>query len=110
MICRLVAVKGRKVQIDRLYRLGVEMTFMGKRDKIIDTPEVMLHTLEEEFPEIEQACRVKTRKFILTYEQKGYKENNVAYVDHNFFDVFTIPLIQGSAKTALNAPDQVVLS
>jgi len=39
-----------------------------------------------------------------------FKENLFASVDPNFFQVFTIPLIKGDAKSALNEPNTAVIA
>ena len=53
-------------------------------------------TLKNDFPEVKEATRIRdygTPK--LMYGDKSFREDDLAYVDSNFFQVFTLPLIQG---------------
>ena len=47
---------------------------------------------------------------MVTYGDKAFKETALAHVDANFFEVFTLPLLQGNPKTALVQPNTVVIS
>ncbi|MDZ7648367.1 MAG: hypothetical protein U5K54_14925 [Cytophagales bacterium] len=51
--------------------------------------------------------RVGTPK--ITYQDNTFRNSQVAFVDPNFFNVFTLPFIQGDAKTALLLPNQSLL-
>lgn len=64
-----------------------------------------------DFPEVQEATRIRpygTPR--ITYGDKTFKEGTFAFVDSNFFQVFTLPLIEGSAATALLQPNTVVIS
>ncbi|MEP6844758.1 MAG: ABC transporter permease [Panacibacter sp.] len=68
-------------------------------------------TLKKDFPEVEQATRLRdygTPKLI--YGNKSFKEDAFAFVDSNFFQVFTLTLIEGNAKTALLEPNTIVIT
>jgi len=68
-------------------------------------------TLKKDFPEIEEATRIRAYGTPrITYNNKTFKEDGIAFVDSNFFHVFTIPLIKGDPNTALINPNTVVIS
>ncbi len=46
----------------------------------------------------------------MSYGEKSFKEDAFTYVDSNFFQVFTLPLIEGNAKTALLEPNNIVIT
>src|ERR1044072_6982557 len=50
---------------------------------------------------------------LITYEtnNQSFKvENNVAYVDPSFFDIFNFPVLYGNAKNALAQPNTAVIT
>jgi putative ABC transport system permease protein len=46
----------------------------------------------------------------VTFEDKTFKEDRFAYVDSNFFQVFTLSFLKGNPATALNEPNSIVIS
>ena len=46
----------------------------------------------------------------LIYNGKSFREDAFAFVDPNFFQVFTLPLVEGDATTALEEPNTVVIT
>ncbi|HCN85010.1 MAG TPA: cell division protein FtsX, partial [Sphingobacteriaceae bacterium] len=68
-------------------------------------------TLKRDYPEVLDATRIMGGGVaLITYGEKSFKEDEMAFVDANFFDVFTIPLLQGSVKKALVNPRTIVIS
>ena len=68
-------------------------------------------TMKTDFPEVQEATRIRdygTPRLI--YGDKSFKEDAFAFVDSNFFQVFTLPLIEGDAKTALLEPNTIVIT
>jgi putative ABC transport system permease protein len=93
----------------------VRVVLKGKvRDEIIKeavTAAPVAATLKNEFPEVLEATRLRrvgTPK--ITYQNNTFRNSHVAFVDPNFFDVFTLPFIQGDAKTALLLPNSIVIT
>lgn len=67
--------------------------------------------LADNLPEIKEYTRILARPdFIVQYSEKRFKENEVAYVDAEFFDIFSFKFIRGDAKTALKEPATIVIS
>ena len=68
-------------------------------------------TLKNDLPEVIDATRI-AKSYNNRLESNGsyYGQSNLAYVDPNFFNVFTLPIIRGDQKTPLDKPNSVVIS
>ena len=67
--------------------------------------------LKNAFPEIEAYTRmVPFSNNFISYGNKKFKENLIAIVDSNFFEIFTNPFISGTAKRALTDPNAIVIT
>jgi putative ABC transport system permease protein len=69
--------------------------------------------LREAFPEIESTVRFRQMGSYLVKtagENENIKESNVIWSDASFFEVFSVPVIEGNAKTALSEPYGVAIS
>ena len=95
---------------DRIYRINSR--FGGAEQQMPLTSDMMGGLLKKDYPQIEQYTRIYTfngNKLV----KKGNEYNDekrVAHVDSTFFDVFTLPAIEGDTKTALNEPNTVVIT
>lgn len=68
-------------------------------------------SLLRDFPEVREATRLRqTGELLLAKGNDLIRENAVAFVDANFFGVFSFPLVNGNPKTALVRPNTVVIS
>jgi putative ABC transport system permease protein len=68
-------------------------------------------TMKNDFPEVEDATRiVNYGSPKISYKEKTFKDEKVALVDPNFFSLFTLPMIEGTAKIALIQPNTIVLT
>ena len=93
----------------------VRVTFGGKMSgETMKEPGVMApvaQTLQSNFPEVLQATRLQSNMSSkISYKEKTFKEDNIAAVDSNFFQVFTISFVKGDFKTALAEPNTVVIT
>ncbi|MBS1936083.1 MAG: ABC transporter permease, partial [Bacteroidetes bacterium] len=82
----------------------------GKTDESVVMPPVA-QVMKKDFPEVQDATRIRgfgTPKSI--YNNTAFKEERFALVDPNFFSIFTLPMLKGDAKTALEQPDGLVLT
>ncbi|MGS2738567.1 ABC transporter permease [Sinomicrobium sp. M5D2P17] len=96
---------------DRIARV----VFRGKvggeimKEAVVMAP--VAQTLKEEFPEVTDATRIRrigTPK--ISYENTVYRNSRFAYVDPNFFAIFTLPIVRGNAKNPLGEPNSIVLT
>jgi len=68
-------------------------------------------TLKQEFPEVLDATRIRnfgTPKIVV--ENQSYRDDKFAFVDANFFNVFTLPIIDGDARNPLQEPNTAVIT
>jgi putative ABC transport system permease protein len=68
-------------------------------------------TLKAEYPEVLEATRMRQAgqpKVLVGSEQ--FSNDDMAFVDANFFKVFTLPLIKGDYQIALSEPNTIVLT
>ncbi len=64
-----------------------------------------------DFPEIKKMTRLlNTGNTSLRYKDKLINEHDVYFADENLFDVFTVNVLKGNPKTALNDPFSVMLT
>ncbi|TMI82672.1 MAG: FtsX-like permease family protein [Bacteroidetes bacterium] len=70
---------------------------------------VIGEAFSKEIPEIQQFIRINGEPVTVKKNNNVFTENPLL-VDDNFFTVFTFPLIEGSARSALTTPHSVVLS
>ncbi|MBS1921294.1 MAG: ABC transporter permease [Bacteroidetes bacterium] len=67
--------------------------------------------LPSAFPEIEKLTRLLDASPVsLRYKDKLLNESNAYFADQNLFDVFTVNVVEGNPKTALNDPFSVMLT
>ncbi|MGZ3763994.1 MAG: ABC transporter permease [Mucilaginibacter sp.] len=67
--------------------------------------------LKVAFPDIEKVTRIYPNgTTVLKYRDKLFNEKDGAFVDENFFDVFSVNVIKGDKKTALNDPYNVMIT
>lgn len=96
---------------DRIARVIMEYGFSGEVEKNIEvTGNKVGPSFEKDFPEIEKSVRVIRFKQVVQFDDKLFEEDNFYFADSSIFDVFTIPLLKGNTREALNEPYEVVLS
>ena len=66
-------------------------------------------TLKKDFPEVVAFTRYGQINRLVTYQDKSYNED-IAFADPQFFDIFTISFIQGSPQTAFSTVNSTVLT
>jgi putative ABC transport system permease protein len=96
---------------DQIVRVVLKGKVNGEIIKEAGTPAPVASTLKSEFPEVVEATRIRrlgTPK--IAYQNNTFRNSQVAFVDPNFFTVFTLPFIQGDAKTALLLPNSIVIT
>ncbi len=76
------------------------------------SPYILPQILKEEFPEIVEVTRVRTRAYpsAVRYGDKSFYERSFFLTDPSFFAMFTYDFIAGSPETALNDPDSLVVT
>ncbi len=62
------------------------------------------------FPSIEEYARTYITSRVIKNGDKLFDEPAVLYADQPFFKIFSFPIIEGNAATALDAPDKIVVT
>jgi putative ABC transport system permease protein len=73
------------------------------------TPKILAPTLKADFPEIEDAVRMRNANFLFTVNDRHF---NVPgnFTDEGFLSTFSFPLLEGTAKTCLQGPGDIVIT
>src|SRR3954467_11003 len=97
---------------DRIYRIN---SYVKEPDKDLlkwaITPFPMAPAVKKDYPEVEEAVRfVPNGKSMFKKGDLRFYEEKVFSTDSNMFRVFTHEFIEGDPKTALIAPNSMVLT
>lgn len=96
---------------DQIVRVVFKAEVGGQEMKEANVMPPVAKTMMTSFPEIQSATRlVNGGAPVLISDRHRFKEDAFAYVDANFFSIFTLPWIQGDIKTALLQPGTVVIT
>ncbi len=99
------------VKADRIMRVSSDMKFGGATVHFAITAPAVGAAMKRAFPEIEEEtrlCLIGGMRFKKGNEQ--IQEDSAIYSDPSVFDIFTLPMIRGDAKTALLDPGDIVIS
>lgn len=98
---------------DRIYRLIAERKAASGTISDAVTPPLLAPALTNDFPEIKSSVRflnIDNPSPLISFGSKHFYEKQLFFTDPSLFDLFTIPLIKGSTKTALKEPNSVVIT
>jgi len=94
---------------DRIVRITMQYGEGGKQ-KVAVTGTKAGPQLKRTFPQVEAFVRMYNSAPIVKYGEAFFRENNFLYADSSVLKIFSFPLLQGNAQTALNAPHQVLIT
>lgn len=96
---------------DQIVRVIFQGAIKGEKMKEASVMPPVAKTLKADYPEVLDATRLRDYgRQRIVYGDKSFKDDTFAYVDPNFFSVFTLPFIAGDPKTALLQPNTIVIS
>jgi putative ABC transport system permease protein len=96
---------------DRIYRVAMAARWGGRDFDIAVVPAATAKTMLTDFPEVEDAVRFRQRgDYIVQYKDQSFREEKIIFTDTTFLKLFSIPLLQGDADSALTDPYSIVLS
>lgn len=100
------------VNNDRIYRVMRGVGIEGGQQSIVAyLSGPYAPALTNDFSEeIEEIVRVNPTEGLVTIGDRSFREKRIYDVDSNFFNLFSFPLVQGDATTALSDPTSVVLT
>ncbi len=96
------------VDADRIYRIVCNASGFKAAVNPYGMPEV----LKAELPQIRDFVRIShiSSELFSLGEKKFVENDKLFYVDSNFLQFFSFPLMKGDPKTALNRPDALLLT
>jgi putative ABC transport system permease protein len=91
-----------------IYRVTQEHSFEGHS---ATTYLPLVKRLQADFPAVEKYVRFLPAKGLIQLDpQASFKEDNVFYVDSDFFEVFSFPLLMGDNTSALGEPNSILIT
>jgi len=96
-------------KLDRIYTLNNRDKFNGELWAWNTTPKILAPTLQQDYPEVEEAVRVSGASFLMSVGDKHLIERG-SFTDPSFLKVFSFPLIRGNSATALNQLNNIVIT
>lgn len=93
-----------------IYRVVENQHYAG--DKLVPvavTPGPLAQSLKDNYPEIINSTRYDKEHVTIRYKNKMFDEN-VAFVDSSFFDMFTYPVSKGEPYNELNRFNCIVMT
>ncbi|WP_420154320.1 ABC transporter permease [Siphonobacter sp.] len=101
-------------QAEQIYRVNLAVSFDGKEEKWATAPNIVGPIMQEKIPGVKQQVRFLKHNFgesaFITTGEKKFVEKSLYWADSTLFQVFDIPLVQGNPQTALEKPNQVLIS
>ncbi|MEI9807066.1 MAG: ABC transporter permease [Bacteroidota bacterium] len=95
----------------QIYRVGLYSTDNGAIETYPHPDVAVGEGMKNAFPEIEEYTRILPRgEQYMSYNDKQFKEQHFVFADSNFLRVFSIPFLEGDAKTALSEPGTIVIA
>ncbi len=98
------------VNADRIVRATMEYKNAGTVNLTATTGTKPGPQFKRTFPSIEEYARTYIGHRVIQNGEKVFDEPNVLYADQPFFKIFSFPIIEGNAATALDAPDKIVIT
>jgi putative ABC transport system permease protein len=99
------------VNAARIYRINEDIKFGNNlsSDALGSAP--LAGILKSEYPEVEDVVRFRlTSSHYFRRNYENIREDRVIYADPSLFKIFTLPLIEGDANTALSEPHSLVIN
>lgn len=98
------------VNANRIVRVTMEYGEAGTVNTTATTGTKVGPQFKRTFPVIEDYTRTFIKHNVVKSGDKMLDEPRVLYADPSFFKIFSFPIIEGNAATALDAPDKIVLT
>ncbi|QRR01839.1 ABC transporter permease [Dyadobacter sandarakinus] len=96
---------------ERIYRIAHSAGWDGGSFRVAVTSAPFAPAIRNDYPEVEKTVRINAEGGgLVTAGEKKIEANDIYFTDPSVFDVFTFPFLYGDKKTALNQPQQIVLT
>jgi len=97
---------------DLIYRVALERIYPDNVVFYAILPSSLGEAMKNDFPEVEDMTRFLGfgQSVVIQYEDQRYEEDKIFFVEPNFFDMFSIPLIQGDPETVFSTQNAILLT
>jgi putative ABC transport system permease protein len=100
---------------EHIYRVVLKATMPDRSLEAALSTAALAPSIGREMPEVISAARIWSSwggdaEKLVSFGERGFYETRFFWADPEIFQVFTLPLRRGDAKTALVAPNTVVLT
>ncbi|MDH5399484.1 MAG: ABC transporter permease, partial [Cyclobacteriaceae bacterium] len=103
---------------DQIYKVVLERSYPDHTTNYGIIPHSFSGVMATDYPEVVQSVRIfgnLNNEIVVSYiddhgEKKQFEESGFVAADSNFFDFFSIPLLQGDAKSVLTEPQGIVVT
>lgn len=96
---------------DRIVRVIFKGQVPGGEIKEANVMPPTAKVIKADFPEIEETTRlVQAGRPFFVIDGKKFNTENMAFVDPNFFDVFTFPIVAGILDSDFQNPNTIILT
>ena len=82
---------------------------MGSTGKLAYTPTPLALALAKDYPDIEKVVRLRDERGAVKYKDRVFMES-LLFVDSDFLEIFTFPLLRGDLQTTLRHRASIVVS
>lgn len=102
---------------ERIYRVALERHYPDKVRYFASSPMPLANALRSGFPEVEASVRITeassnifAKDIFIRHKERSFYEERFFFADSNYFGVFRLSILEGSAATALQRPHTVILT
>jgi len=81
-----------------------------KVEHFAPTSPITIQKIQDGFPEVEKIVRLTFSGRLITYKDKTFYDTKTLFADSTFFDIFSLPMLEGDAQKALTAPNSLVVT
>ena len=96
----------------RIYRIVMNIKTANINLNTARTSTPLAPVLKEDFPQVEKSVRLRfgNEELVQSDNNRKFYEKRICYSGPEIFDVFSIGLIEGNPKTALDKPSKIVIT
>lgn len=96
---------------ENIYRMNWDFKLENSEGVGPGTPPPLAFALAREVPGVAAATRLRNMpNTVVRFQDKAFSEKGILAADSNMFDLFGFTLLEGNPKTALRAPNSVILT
>ncbi|MBL7871626.1 MAG: ABC transporter permease [Cyclobacteriaceae bacterium] len=95
-----------------MYRVALHGRISGQEITTSNSSLPLAAAMKAEIPGVEDASRLRLSSsgLAIRYEELSFVEDNIFYVDSNFYKFFSFKLLKGDVNSALNEPNSIVIT